>query len=74
MQFNEVNNKERSVIMWSAGICLVKEHWIRQYVLSSLQGFASHLAILECGCVCLYLADLQASLFAAFMTEFTGIG
>ena len=24
MQFNGVNNKERSVIMWSAGICLVQ--------------------------------------------------
>ena len=55
MQFNGVNNQERSSeIMWSVDICRVQAHWIRQYVLSLLQGFASHLAVLEHGRVCLY--------------------
>lgn len=50
MEFNAANNKECSVFLLVCGQMV----WIRQYVLSTLWGFASHLAFSKDVCICLY--------------------
>ena len=44
----------RSCGQWADALRRCILPWICQHVLSLLQGFARHLAILERGCVCLY--------------------